>query len=193
MWFGDFSCTNNNLNIQGKCVRFIPLYLMIVPISRRMSNLYGNVAWSVVQPAQQDPLADSCVPSEEAEAAYISNEFLNVWKKQGQSVISVPKTFPDPKNDGEKAEKALFEVLKEAGSNDPDLRLIIFNGLRSTGAADENSDLKLIREIDSAVFLEFNKTKKSASYMEVKCCKDESGLKSHRKKATNQLNKVQNL
>jgi len=154
-----------------------------------MTNLYGNVAWSVVQPAQEDPLADSCVPSEEAEAAYISNEFLNVWDKQGQSVISVPKTFPDPKTDGEKAEKALFEVLKEAGSNDPNLRLIIFNGLRSSGAADENSDLKLIREIDSAVFLESNKTKKSASYMEVKCCKNESGLKSHRKKATNQLNK----
>ena len=157
-----------------------------------MSNLYGNVAWSVVQPAQEDPLADSCVPSEEAEAAYISNGFLNVWDKQGQSVITVPKTFPDPKTDGERAEKALFDVLKEAGSNDPDLRLIIFSGLRSTGADDKNSGLKLIREIDGSVLLEFN-TKKSASFMEVKCCKDESGLKNHRKKAVNQLIKVWNI
>ena len=156
-----------------------------------MENLCSKDLWSVVQPAQNDPNDDCSVPSEEAEANYISREFLNVWGQHGKSVISVPKTFPtseDP-TDGELAEKALFDILKEAGSNDQDLRLIIFNGLRSTEADDSTAGLKQIREMDSGVFLGYKK-KKGISFMEVKCCKEEKGLKGHRKKAANQLNKV---
>ena len=156
-----------------------------------MLNLYGNDDWSVVQPATEDPTSDDFIPSEEAEANFISNEFINVWDQADKSVICVPKTFPLSENptDGEKAEKKVFDVLKEAGTSDPDLRMVIFSGLRSTGPDDKNSGLKLIREIDNSVLLEYKK-KKSTSYFEIKCCDKESGLKQHRKKAANQLNKV---
>ena len=55
-----------------------------------------------------------------------------------------------------------------------------------------NPGLKLIREIDNAVMVECVK-KKSATFMEVKCCDKESGLKGHRKKAASQLNKVKTV
>ena len=153
--------------------------------------MYGNDDWSVAQPATEDPTDDGYVPSEEAEANYISNEFLNVWNQEDKSVICVPKTFPESENptDGELAEKKVLDVLKEAGTSDPDLRVVIFSGLRSTGTDDKNPGLKLIREIDDSVMVEYKK-KKSAAYMEVKCHSMESGLKGARKKAVNQLKKV---
>ena len=154
--------------------------------------LFCNSAWSVVQPAQNTPNHAGTVPSKEAEASYISSQFLNMWEQEDDRIISVPRTFtlsPAAK-DGEKAEKVLFDILKEAGSNIPGLRMVMFSGLRCTAVGDTGSEEKLIiREIDSSVYLEYQ-GKRYASFFETKCCKDETGLKQHRKKSTGQLKKV---
>ena len=154
--------------------------------------LFCNSDWSVVQPAQNTPNHAGTVPSKEAEASYISSQFLNMWKQEDSRIISVPRTFtlsPAAK-DGEKAEKVLFDILKKAGSNIPGLRMVVFSGLRCTGTGGTDSEEKLIiREIDSAVYLEYQ-GKRFASCLEVKCCKELKGLQTHRKKATGQLKKV---
>ena len=106
--------------------------------------LYCNPIWSVVQPAQNTPNHAGTVPSKEAEASYISSQFLNMWKQEENRIISVPRTFTlgPAANEGEMAEKVLFDILKEAGSNIPGLRMIMFSGLRCTAACDAGSDKK---------------------------------------------------
>ena len=139
-------------------------------------HLWKNSSWEVVQPPQGDTSSSDSVPSAEAEAAYISREFMNLTDQQHQ-VISIPSTFPLSPNpgDGELAEMKLFEAVKNAGENTPGLRMLIFNGLRCSGVKEENSDKKLIREIDLSVFCEYQ-GRRFISLMEVKCCNVQKGL-----------------
>ena len=151
--------------------------------------LWSTPGWEVIQPAQTTPTNSGTVPSQEAEAEYISREFLSLTD-QSDRIKSVPKTFPLSPNpsDGEKAEEKVFHSIKEAGAKIDNLRLIVFNGVRTTGVDDATKKKKLIREVDFVVYMEYQ-SKFYLSFLEVKCCKEEKGLNGHRKKATGQLNK----
>ena len=153
-------------------------------------HLWKNSSWEVVQPHKDSASSSPSVPSAEAEAAYISREFMDLTNQQDQ-VITIPSDFPlsPQKKDGELAEMKLFEAVKKAGANTPGLRMLIFNGLRCSGVKEENSDKKLIREIDLSVFCEYQ-GKHFITFLEVKCCNaafKQAWLQKHRKKATGQL------
>ena len=66
------------------------------------------------------------------------------------TVLSVPKMFPPDKdlNAGSKAEKDVFQELKNAASKIKDLSLIMFNGVRTTGVLTHEKEKNTIREID---------------------------------------------
>ena len=115
------------------------------------STLWCNPDWKVVQSAQETLTDSDTGPKiDTASAVYVSREFMKATK-QNENVITVPKTFPlsDPPTEGELAEKAVFEKLREAAKKIKGLKMIMLSGLRTTGVMKETDEGKLsIKEID---------------------------------------------
>ena len=115
------------------------------------STLWCNPDWEVVQSAQDSSSDSDTGPKiDTASAIYVSREFMKATG-QTENVIAVPKTFPlsDPPTEGELAEQAVFEKLREAAKKIEGLKMIMLSGLRTTGVTKETDKGKLsIKEID---------------------------------------------
>ena len=91
------------------------------------SLLWSDPRWRICQPAQEDAGKAASVPSEEAEAAYISQEFLNL-SGQSSTVICVPTHFllsPERRRD-ELAEEQVFNWIKELGEIEGMRKIVFF-------------------------------------------------------------------
>ena len=133
------------------------------PKRKSDSLLWSDPRWRICQPAQEDAGKAASVPSEEAEAAYISHEFLNL-SGQSSTVISVPSHFPlsHERRRDELAEEQVFNWIKKLEEIEGMRKVVFFHSLRCQGIKDEKDKglgKHVARELDFSVYIDHRESK----------------------------------